>query len=84
VGRPVVYKGFTSVSTDPAVARSFQSGAGMLFVITVVNARPIARYSQYRNENELLLSPGATFTVSKASANEIVMIQVATDVRTVF
>jgi hypothetical protein len=86
VGGKVTFRGYTSVSADAAVAKSFQQGAaGVLFVITVVDAKAVARYSQFGGgEAELLLAPGASFTVVKTSG-EIVLVQLATNAReTVF
>ncbi len=69
-GQTIIYKGYTSVLADPAVAAAFQqsSGCGVLFVITVVNARSLTRYSQFKTEAELLLSPGAAFICTGATS----------------
>ncbi len=73
------------MSADPAVAAAFQqsSGCGVLFVITVVNARSLTQYSQFKAEAELLLSPGATFTCV-GGKGRLSLVQVEEERETVF
>jgi hypothetical protein len=87
-GGLVTFRGYTSVSADPQVASSFmQHGHGVVFVINVVDARAISRYSQFQSENELLIAPGTSFAVSPSTSrnkNEIVLLQLASVDKTVF
>jgi hypothetical protein len=57
VGSSVEWRSVSSVSSDAAVAKSFQQGAalGVAFVISVKTARSISKYSYLPAESELLL-----------------------------
>ena len=78
-GRPVRWSGFTSTSTCPAQAwdvavKSCEQAGGsrydiLLFSIRAVRGRQVACYSQYAEEEEVLLEPLSAF---QAAASEVV------------
>ena len=62
----VHWSGFSSTSTDPAVAKEFAGPAGVVFRLDVHNAKDIQPWSWFgRDEGELLLSPNMEFVVTK-------------------
>jgi len=69
VGATVSWEAFTSVSTEERVARGF-AGGGVLFKLHDVPptvGASLTPLSAYPNEAEILLPPGAAFTVTKDS-----------------
>ena len=67
VGRPVQWGAFSSTSTDAGVAREFTDQRdGVIFKLTLVSGKDIKAYSYFPQEDELLVSAQARFTVSSA------------------
>ena len=67
-GIPVQWDAFSSTSTSRKVANYFRGDGGVLFVIrrdpSHVAAAEIAEYSNFPNEEEVLLLPGMRFHVT--------------------
>lgn len=60
------WSGFSSTTTDLAVARQFAGPAGVIFKLKVQNAKDIRRFSWFGgSEGELLLSPNMEFVVTQ-------------------
>ena len=66
-GRLVQWDAFSSTSTERDVADYFRGNGGVIFVIRRdpdhAAAAEISRYSQFPNEDEVLLLPGMRFHV---------------------
>jgi len=68
IGAHVIWEGFTSVSSEQAVAQNFAGGGGVLFVLHAVPETIggcLKDLSDFPNEAEILLPPGASFSVIK-------------------
>ncbi|WP_269462591.1 ADP-ribosyltransferase [Glycomyces terrestris] len=61
-GKVVTEAAFTSTSTDPKIADSFQYDGDTLFIITGENGSDISKYSDYP-ESEVLYDKGTDFLV---------------------
>jgi hypothetical protein len=59
------WSAFSSVTSDPAVARQFASSSGVILKLKVYNAKNISQFSWFPQERELLLSPNMEFIVTK-------------------
>lgn len=67
VGRPIQWGAFSSTSIDAEVARQFTDKQdGAIFKLTLVSSKDIRAYSYFPQEEELLVSAQARFTVSSA------------------
>jgi hypothetical protein len=70
-GCHVHWSAFTSCTSDIDVAKNFADQGGVIFRITVRNARNVCAYSAYVQENEVLLSPNIKlFVKSQATLEE--------------
>ena len=67
VGRPIQWGAFSSTSTNVDIARAFtDKQQGVIFKLTLVAGKAINMYSYFPQEDELLISAQARFTVSSA------------------
>ena len=70
VGRPIMWGAFTSVTTNIDAAKGFAQNTRVVFKIVVTAGRDINAYSFFPQEDEILLSPSARFTVSSEPRDE--------------
>ena len=64
-GQRVCWPAFSSASATREVAEEFvEGGDGTLFFLHCATARAISRYSQFPDEDEVLLRPNTTFTIT--------------------
>jgi hypothetical protein len=68
-GKTVTYSTFTSTTDEPKTAKNFAADnttggkVGIFFTIKVTKGKDITMFSEVKSESEILLPPGATFTV---------------------
>eukprot|EP00727_Mastigamoeba_balamuthi_P003434 m51a1_g13088 hypothetical protein (569) ;mRNA; r:499-2716 len=63
-GRKIIWRGFTSTTTDANTARSFAMGRGVVFRIRVLKGKSIEDLSAIKSESEVLLRPNTELVVA--------------------
>ena len=74
LGRPVIWWGFSSCSTDEDIAKREEfcgkTGKRTMFIIDSISGRDIRDYSYFQEENEVLILPATQFQVVNCRERE--------------
>jgi hypothetical protein len=78
VNQTINFTAFASSSTKQSVAVNFATGnvnatnpVPLLIILTVTNGRDIAKLSLFPGEGEILLLPGASFTITQSAPGTV-------------
>ena len=73
VGHKAKFPSFTSTSRDVAKASTFSSAQGVIFVINLQTGCgvKIDEYSEYKDEQEVLLRPYCNYEVTRIEGNKV-------------
>jgi hypothetical protein len=76
-GSPITYTSFTSTSSKEKTARDWAAKnatggkVGLLLIMNVTRGKDITQFSEVKSEGEILLPPGATFTVDDVKHDNV-------------